>query len=269
MATTDSLFAGSIPQLYDTLMVPMLFDSYAADMAGRVARLRPEYVLETAAGTGAVTRALVRALPATAQITATDLNQPMLTLAASHLPDQANVRWQQADAQSLPFPDDSFDVVVCQFGVMFFPDKPKGYAEAQRVLRPGGRFLFNTWDSVAGNAFVSVLANALTETFPDDPPTFMQRVPHGHFDTDAIRAALGDAGFASSTVETVEMTARATSAMSAATAYIQGTPIRAEIEARGGSLEDVTQKTATMLAATFGTGAIEGAIRAFVFTAIA
>ncbi|HXA72004.1 MAG TPA: class I SAM-dependent methyltransferase, partial [Stellaceae bacterium] len=144
MTNVDQTFAGSIPALYDRHLGPMLFEPYALDMAERVARLAPKRVLEIAAGTGIVTRALSQKLP-TVPIVATDLNQPMLDHAAARLSSE-RITWRQADAQALPFDDASFDVLVCQFGVMFFPDKAKAFSEARRVLAPGGRFLFNVWD---------------------------------------------------------------------------------------------------------------------------
>ena len=186
MVATDKLFAGSIPEIYDRFLVPLIFEPYAVDLAGRVAALGPNDVLETAAGTGVLTRALAERLPPSTHIVATDLNQPMLDQAARR--QQAGiVEWKQADALALPFGDRSFDVVACQFGVMFFPDKVQGYKEARRVLRPGGRFLFNVWDRIAENEFADVVTQALAEVFPDDPPRFMARTPHGHHDVERIR----------------------------------------------------------------------------------
>ena len=267
MTGSDSVFAGSVPAIYERLMVPMLFDGYARDMAARVAARGPQDVLELAAGTGAVTRAMAAALPAGVRIVATDLNPAMLEIAEARQAGDARIRWAAADAQALGEDDAAFDAVVCQFGAMFFPDKTAAYREARRVLRDGGHFLFNVWDGIAANAFVAVLSAALAEMFPADPPVFMARTPHGYHDTDRIRAELADAGFGAVEVDTVEMVSRAGSALEAATAYCQGTPLRGEIAARGGVLDDVTARGAAALAAAFGPGAIEGAIRAFVITA--
>src|SRR6266404_4632332 len=134
---TDKFFAGSIPKLYESYLVPLIFEPYAADIAGRLASRSPGRVLEIAAGTGVVTRALVSTLPDRTAIVATDLNQTMLDQAAV-TGTRRPVEWRQADAMQLPFTDGAFDAVVCQFGVMFFPDKPKAFAEARRVLKPGG-----------------------------------------------------------------------------------------------------------------------------------
>jgi ubiquinone/menaquinone biosynthesis C-methylase UbiE len=160
MAATDALFAGSIPELYDNLLVPLIFEPYAQDLARRVAALQPARVLETAAGTGVVTRALAQALPGSCEIVATDLNSPMLDRAAA-VGTARPVQWRQADAMQLPFDDASFDVVVCQFGVMFFPDRASAYAQARRVLRLGGVFVFNAWDRIEENEFADVVTRSL------------------------------------------------------------------------------------------------------------
>ena len=172
MVATDKLFAGSIPEIYDRFMVPLIFEPYAADLADRVASLQPHDVLETAAGTGVLTRALASRLASSTRIVATDLNQPMLDQ-ASRRQDEGTPRWQQADALALPFGDQGFDIVACQFGVMFFPDKAQGYKEARRMLRRGGRFLFNVWDRIEKNEFADVVTEALARVFPSDPPRFM------------------------------------------------------------------------------------------------
>ena len=154
MAATDKLFAGSIPETYDRFLVPLIFESYARDLAERLARVEPREVLETAAGTGVLTRAMASRLPAQARIVATDLNQPMLDHAQRRSHD-GRITWRQADALALPFEDQTFDVVACQFGAMFFPNRVAGYAEARRVLKPGGRFVFSVWDRIEENAFAN------------------------------------------------------------------------------------------------------------------
>jgi ubiquinone/menaquinone biosynthesis C-methylase UbiE len=268
MAATDKLFAGSIPVIYDRLLVPLIFEPYARDLAVRVAQAKPRRVLETAAGTGVLTRNLASALPEQTSIIATDLNQPMLDHAAERQAAGRPVAWQQADALALPFKDRSFDVVACQFGIMFFPDKIKGYGEARRVLEPGGHFLFNVWDEIAANEFADVVTQALAAVFPQDPPRFMARVPHGYHDVRKIREELVAAGFATIAIETIEQKSVASSPREPAIAYCQGTPLRNEIEARDASrLEEATDAAARALAQRFGSGAIEGRIRAHVITA--
>lgn len=267
--TTDMLFAGSIPEIYDQCLVPLIFESYARDLAERVAHVRPRQVLETAAGTGVLTRAMTLRLPAHALIVATDPNQPMLDYAAKTSPCDDRVTWRQADAQALPFGDETFDAVACQFGVMFFPDKLRAYREAHRVLRPGGQFVFNVWDHIVANAFAYVVTQAVAELFPSDPPLFLARTPHGYHNVEAIKEALGVVGFTSILVEVRDDVSGAFSPRQVAIAYCQGTPLRNEIEARDASrLEETTQFAAEELARRFGNGSIEGRIRAQIFVAI-
>jgi ubiquinone/menaquinone biosynthesis C-methylase UbiE len=267
MVATDKLFAGSIPEIYDRFLVPLIFEPYALDLADRVARADPRNVLETAAGTGVLTRAMASRLPASARIVATDLNQPMLSQASARQ-SPGRIEWRQADALALPFDDQSFDAVACQFGVMFFPDKVQGYREAHRVLKPGGRFFFNVWDRISENEFADTVTDALATLFPNDPPRFMARTPHGYHDVDRIREELKAAGFSDASADAVDGVSKASSPRDPAIAYCQGTPLRTEIEARDGSrLQDATKHAAEALAHRFGSGAIEGRIRAFVITA--
>jgi len=202
MAESDKVFAGSIPKFYDTLMVPLIFEAYAADLAELVAASSPGSVLETAAGSGVVTRALAPKLSADACYVVTDLNQPMLDYAATRQGSDTRIEWRQADALDLPFEDASFDVVCCQFGAMFFPNRVVGYTEARRVLRPGGRFVFSVWDRIEENAFADDVTNAVAAVFPHDPPRFLARTPHGYHDIALIREELNRAGFADIEIET-------------------------------------------------------------------
>ncbi len=266
MAATDKQFTGSIPEIYDRFFVPLIFEPYAVDIARRLAALRPRRILEVAAGTGVVTRAVAAALPE-AEIVATDLNEPMIDHAKSRQ-TAGRVEWRTADALALPFADASFDAVVCQFGMMFFPDKVKGYGEARRVLKDGGNYIFNVWDKIEANEFVDVTMRALAEVFPHNPPQFMQRTPHGFHDNDVIRADLKNAGFNTATIEPVEMVSRAESAKAAVIAYCQGSPLKPEIEERGApGLEAAMAKATEAVARRFGPGPIEGKIRAYVVTA--
>src|SRR4051812_39356225 len=236
------------------------------DLASRLADLRHGYILETAAGTGVVTRALVAALPDGVSIEATDLNQPMLDHASRQLPS-ARVHWRQADAQHLPFPDSRFDAVVCQFGAMFFPDKPLAFSEAHRVLKPGGRFLFNVWDRIEANEFADVVVASVATLFPEDPPMFLARTPHGHYETSRLEAQLRAAGFPRVETEAVERESLAPSARSVALGYCQGTPMRSEIEARNPALlAEATDVATAALEQRFGSGAVTGRIRALVIT---
>jgi ubiquinone/menaquinone biosynthesis C-methylase UbiE len=268
MPKADTVFAGSIPAFYDRYLGPFIFEPYAADMAERVAACDPRDVLETAAGTGIVTRALAHALPATVRIVATDLNQPMVDYAASR-PGGERVTWRQANALQLPFEDESFDVVVCQFGVMFFPDKGAGYREARRTLKPGGRFIFSVWDRIEDNEIPHVVADAVAAMFPGDPPKFLERTPHGFHDTARIQDELRTAGFTKVDIETVERRSRAPSHRDPAIGFCQGTPLRNEIEARDSTrLNEATETAARAVQSRFGTGPIEGKIQAHVITAM-
>ena len=262
---TDKLFAGSIPQLYEQYLVPLIFEPYARDLATRLAQEPPARVLEVAAGTGVVTRAMTAALPASTAIVASDLNQPMIDHAA-RVGTPRPVEWRQADAMALPFGDATFDAVVCQFGVMFFPDKAKAFAEARRVLKPGGRLLFNVWDRIEDNEFADVVTAKLKDVFPADAPRFLARTPHGYHDKDAIRRDLEKGGFSKRPeLSTLPARSRASSPRDPAVAYCQGTPLRNEIEARDAArLADATEQAGEAIAQRFGRGSVDGKIQAHI-----
>jgi SAM-dependent methyltransferase len=263
----DKVFAGFIPVLYETHLVPLIFEPYAADLARRLASRRLSRVLEIAAGTGVVTRALASVLPPNVSIVASDLHQAMLDQAAAVGTPRA-VEWRQADAQQLPFADGSFDAVVCQFGVMFFPDRPKAFAEARRVLAPGGVFLFNAWDRIAENEFADTVTSALESVFPRDPPQFLARTPHGYHEPRVMMQELASGGFhGTPRIDTVAARSRAASARVPAVAYCQGTPLRNEIEARDAArLGEATDAAAQAVARRFGGGAVDGKIQAHIVT---
>ena len=234
MTEADKLFAGSIPELYDRHLGPLIFEPYARDLAGRMAGTGGR-IVETAAGTGVLTRALVEAVAPDATVSATDLNQPMLDHAAQRLSGRLSGRlvaprlsWRQADALRLPFQDGRADAVVCQFGAMFFPDKVAGYREARRVLRPGGRFLFSVWDRLEENEITAAVHEAVAALFPDDPPSFLARAPHGYHEVQRIREDLRAAGFERVAIETVTIRGRAPSAADPAIGFCQGSPLRHE-----------------------------------------
>jgi ubiquinone/menaquinone biosynthesis C-methylase UbiE len=269
MAATDKLFAGSIPDLYQRLLVPLIFEPYARDLANRVAAAAPRDLLETAAGTGVLTRAMAPRLPAATRIVATDLNQPMLDQAAKWQASDRRIEWRQVDALALPFADASFDVVVCRFGTMFFPDKVAAYKEARRVLRSGGRLIFNVWGKISDNEFADVITQALAEIFPHDPPRFLSRTPHGYHDVEQIRRELNAAGFSNISTDAIDEKSKAASPRDPAMGFCQGTPLRSEIDARDAAgLERATAHAAAALARRFGNGAIEGRIRAIVVAAV-
>ena len=270
MLETDKVFAGSIPENYDRYMVPLIFEPFAVDFAQRAARYSPITVLEIAAGTGVVTRALAPKLSPGASYIVTDLNQPMLDYATSRQAPDSRIKWRQADALALPFENAAFDLVCCQFGAMFFPDRSSAYREAKRVLKPGGHFLFSVWDRIEENVFADEVTNTLAEIFPDDPPRFLARTPHGYHDTALIRSELEGAGFSRVVIETRAEQSRASSPRLPAVAYCQGTLLGNEIEARdAGKLEAATDYAESVIAKRHGSGEVAAKIQAHVIVAVA
>jgi ubiquinone/menaquinone biosynthesis C-methylase UbiE len=262
---SDATFAGSIPEFYQQYLVPLIFEPYAADLARRLAARPLRRVLEIAAGTGVVTRHLAATLPGTVTIVATDLNQAMLDRAAA-TGTARPVEWRQADAAELPFPDGSFDAVVCQFGAMFFPDKPRAFAEARRVLRAGGVFLFSVWDRIEENEFADVVTAELAKAYPADPPRFLARTPHGYADRATIERDLSAAGFnRPAEFVTIAEQSRAASAEIPARAYCEGTVLRNEIEAREpGGLARATALAAAAIRRQFGSNEVQGKVQAHI-----
>ena len=264
MTSTDAAFSGSIPAIYDRYLAELLFNDYAADIARRTAALNPQRILETAAGTGLATAAIVERLP-DATLVATDLNQAMIDVAAKRV-TSPKVEFQAADAQSLPFDDEAFDAVVMQYGMMFLPDRPAGYSEARRVLKPGGHFIFNVWDRLDKSPVAQTVHKAVAALYPDDPPSFFTRVPWGYHDRQRLEQDVRAAGFSDVSIETVAANSRADSPTDAAIGLCQGTPLRPEIEARG-DLQQATDAAAEALTQRFGSGPISQPLSAHVVTA--
>lgn len=268
MSATDKVFTGSIPEFYDTYLVPLIFESYAEDLATRISDRRPGTVLEIAAGSGVVTRALAKKLPEHGRYVVTDLNQSMLDYAEEKQGPDERITWKQADALELPFDDGSFDTVCCQFGIMFFPDRIAGYAEAKRVLSSGGAFVFSVWDRIENNEFAAAVTDAASEVFPDNPPLFLARTPHGHHDIGVIKDEVMEAGFTGVDVVTVTETSTAPSPRHPAIAYCQGTPLRNEIESRDpGLLDHVTEMAAQKIEELYGGGEVSAKIQGYVVIA--
>jgi SAM-dependent methyltransferase len=251
-----------MPEIYDRCLGDAVFRPFAEDLARRAQRLRPNRVLEIAAGTGVATAALLAACP-DAHVTATDLNPAMVAVGRDRVPAAA---WQPADASQLPFPDGAFDLVVCQFGVMFFPDRRAAYAEFSRVLAPTGHILFTTWDTIDTHGFARVLVEGLDRAFPGDVPAFLTTVPHGYADTAVVERDLRAAGCEPESVETVTLVGRAASAADVATGFCSGTPLRGEIEVRG-ELSATTSSVAAEMTAHLGEGPVSAPMTAHVVQA--
>ncbi len=258
----DGLWAGSMPEAYERWLAPTVFRPFAVDLARRASTRSPKRVLELAAGTGVLTRELVAALPEAA-VMATDLNAAMVGFGRRRVP---GATWRQADAMDLPFGPAEFDLVACQFGVMFFPDKPAAFSEARRVLVPDGTFVLSTWADLDAHAFQSALVAGLERAFPDDPPTFMVSVPHGYADPDIVVADLVAGGLRCRDVETVTVEGRATSVGDVAAGYCTGTPLRAGIEARG-DLDATIAIVAGEMKARLGAGTVTGRMTAHIIEA--
>jgi SAM-dependent methyltransferase len=259
---SERLWVDSMPEAYERWLAPAVFQPFAVDLAGRASAHAPRRVLELAAGTGVLTRELVAAVPG-ADVTATDLNTAMVEFGRQRAVGAA---WQQADAMELPFEDGEFDLVACQFGAMFFPDKPAAFAEARRVLTPDGTVLLSTWATVDTHAFQAALVVGLERAFADDPPTFIVSVPHGYADSDAVVADLSAGGLRCTAFESVTLEGHAASARDIAVGYCTGTPLRAEMEARG-DLAETTRVVAKEMEASLGTGTVRGWMTAHVFEA--
>ncbi len=238
MSTTAAHFVGSIPENYDQYLGPLIFLDYADDLARRVSNLRPGKVLELASGTGIVTRKLRDMLEPDCELVASDLNPPMLEVAKAKFHQSDSVQFEQVDATKIPFKAASFDAVACQFGVMFFPDKDESYAEVRRVLKPGGSYVFNVWDSWESNPFAHITHRTVEKYFPDDPPGFY-KVPFGYHDAEVIKQSVLSAGFTEVNIATVSLTSKIPSAARFAHGLVYGNPLHEEIANRGGDPQEI------------------------------
>ena len=256
-------FDGSIPENYDRGLGPHIFFGYADEIARRVADLEPASVLELAAGTGIVTRRLRDVLRTECELLATDLSQPMLDVARAKFHPDETVRFEVQDALDLSFDEATFDAIVCQFGVMFFPDKAGSFAEAHRVLNPGGSYVFNVWDSWEANPFARITHQAVADFFPEDPPGFY-RLPFGYHDADEIKQTLVGVGFVGVSVERVTLRSAIPSAAAFARGLVFGNPLYEEIIGRGGDPQQVHTAVADAIGDQLGS---EMAMRALVFAA--
>ena len=263
MTDHNAQFTGSIPAAYDAFLGPMLFAPYADDLTARLTFPPTAAVLELACGTGILTGRLRRALPATATLIATDLNEPMLAHARAKVPD-AGITWQPADAQALPFPDSTFDAVACQFGLMFVPEKAHAFGEVRRVLRPHGQFAFNVWSSLAENPMGRIARETISRYFTGDPPTFYE-VPFSFYDESYIGELLRAARFEVVSCERVELEARSPTAQDAARGLVTGNPIlRDVVERASAPPEEIIYAVAAALSAAGGAAPLRLPMRALV-----
>ena len=266
MSNSHTSFVGSIPETYHAHLGPLLFEPFARDLVGRLKPSSRE-ILELACGTGIVTRHLHERFGGAATIAATDLNEGMLNQARLNLGPVHGITWQTADATALPFPDRTFDTVVCQFGVMFFPDKPRAMREAFRVLKPGGQWLFNVWDSLAVNPVTRVVHETVASHFETNPPNFYALVPFGFHDVATIRSLIDAAGFQDVVIDTVELESSGPSAEHVAKGLVCGSPLLLGIKERGGDPEAITTAVAERLESTFGSRRVQATMQAHVVAA--
>ncbi|HMG71240.1 MAG TPA: class I SAM-dependent methyltransferase [Gemmatimonadaceae bacterium] len=262
-------FDGSIPEMYDRYLGPLLFEPFAADIADRVARRRPRKVLEIAAGTGIVSRAMMDRLPRETSLTISDLNAPMLDYARQKVgTHRRDVEWRQGDAQKLPLQGESFDMVVCQFGLMFFPDKRKGLREFYRVLEKGGSLVFSVWDSIDQNPVQSIAHSTIATFFETAPPDFYQ-IPCGMGDLEVVRRLTEEAGFKDIVIEPVSLTGTSESAQNAAVGLVKGNPVINAIRERGtADVDEIIRTVARVLEDQFGALSLQVPLRAHVVTAV-
>jgi ubiquinone/menaquinone biosynthesis C-methylase UbiE len=267
VSSASTRFVGSIPELYDRHLGPVLFEPYAVELAGRLPA-DAQRVLEIAAGTGRVTQRLLEHLAPAATLVATDLNEAMLEVAKQRITDR-RVHWQVADAQALPFDDASFDAVVCQFGLMFVPDKPLALREMRRVLRRGGTLLLDTWDALAKNPATALLQDLAIEKFPEDPPTFFITGPFSMPDPDELRALAHDAGFPAVRIETIGKIGEAASATDLAAGLVRGNPLWNQLVERGIDAAAFEAEVAAVLTRAYGASPNRSPLSAHVLTALA
>jgi ubiquinone/menaquinone biosynthesis C-methylase UbiE len=260
---TPTAFAGSIPENYDRYLGPLLFEPYALDLVSRIDPRQAQTVLEIACGTGRVTRHLKSTLLPSARLTATDINPDMIAVAKSAL-NCETITWATADAQALPFPDESFDLVVCQYGLMFVPDKPKAFAEAFRVLKNGGIFLFNTWDNIRHNSFMHTGAEVVAGFFADNPPVFF-KTPFSMHDEQELYSLAAAAGFRNVQVRLVKIECSSSNAHDIANGIVKGNPVYNEIRAGGEQdIQKIIDAVAKAIAAKHGDHPVKGSLQAFV-----
>jgi ubiquinone/menaquinone biosynthesis C-methylase UbiE len=268
MPAENVAFVGSIPDNYDRYLGPVLFEPYAKDLVERVNIPEGGSLLEVACGTGIVTRHLRDRLSPATKIVATDLNEAMIKFAAQKFRPDENIEWKPADALDLPFSDASFDAVVCQFGLMFFPDKQQGVTEAYRVLQPNGQYIFSVWDEIERTDLAKAAETVIKQFFPDNPPDFYD-IPFSFHEHDKLRSVLSTAGFREISIEAVPFPCVSTSARDAAHGLIHGNPVISAINERDASkAPEIEAALAENIAAHFGAAPVNASMQAIVCTGV-
>ena len=256
-------FTGNVPLNYETYLGPLFFEPYAQDLADRLPNNKYGKILELACGTGRVTKYLVQKLREDGTLVATDLNEAMLSIGREKVADP-RIQWSRVDAHELPYDEESIELIVCQFGVMFFQDRPEAFKEAFRVLKSGETFLFNTWDHIRHNTLTEVTRKVMDQIFPNDPAPFLTKGPFSFFDKEQIHQLLADTGFRDITIDTVRITSTATSVQDCLNGIVDGTPIAAYLQERNTPAEEVKEKVAAALEVYKGNGVLNLPMQAHV-----
>lgn len=267
MVDVAANFGGSVPEYYDSIMGPAQFEPFGADLARRLPAKPPGDVLEIACGTGRVTRMLRERLDPAVRLVASDISKAMLDYGRLKVPGV--IEWAEADACKLPYPDERFAAVVCAFGIMFVPDKPRALAEARRVLREGGLLLFNVWDGLENNVQARVAARLMEARFPDDPAMKFGSTAYLHNDRAVLRELLESAGFRTRAMEAVRIECSAPSARLFATGQLRGTPRGQLLEQRGVPLDELIGEVAAELGKVGGAEPFRYTAQAVVIEALA
>lgn len=231
----------SIPEVYEKYLGPYLYEPYSLYITKRI-QGNPQQVLEIGVGSGRLTNHISKKLTQTAKIIGVDINPNMLEIAKQKV-KAPNVEFVKADAQKLPFPDNSFDFVICQFGFMFLSDKQKGFNEAWRVLKPGGQFIFLTWDKAENNVTLHISQQTILQLLKTPPPPYFGKAYSAMNNPDDLRQYTKTAGFENASIEKVILKGNCPSAMDAAIGFVEGNSIVKEILKEGPELLQTIKDT--------------------------
>lgn len=266
-APVPTAFSGNIPRYYDSGLGPLFFEPFSKHLGARIAERSPDAVLELACGTGRLTRRMMEGLPAGARVVATDVNPAMLQFAQQAIADP-RIEWGVVDAVELPYPDAHFDLVVAQFGVMFYADRTKAYRQALRVLRPGGRLLFTCWNALEANPVAKLTQDVVKHFFPVDTPAFYT-IPFAYHDRAVIREEVLSAGFARVDLELASLEGRSPGAHEAAIGLLEGSPIHTAIMDRDpDALPAMRDLLRANLTAAYGKGELHVPLSAWIVEAV-